>query len=67
MQKQKWIVEEIENPKPKTSLINFLVPDQLKGDFDLVCRSSGRNRSAVLIGLMIGLIDEELNRRERRI
>jgi len=67
LQKQKWIIEDIENPKPKTSLINFRVPDQLKGAFDQICRDSGRNRSAVLIGLMIGLIDEEANRRERRI
>ena len=65
LQKQKWLIEEIENPKPKTSLINFRVPDPLKGAFDRVCRDSGRNRSAVLIGLMIGLIDEEVIRRER--
>jgi len=66
LQKQKWIVDEIENPKPKTSLINFRVPNDLKNKFDRLCKASGRNRSSVLIGLMIGLIDKEAIRRERR-
>ena len=65
MQKRKWLVEEIANQKPKTSLVNFRVPDQLKGEFDRVCRGSGRNRSSVLIGLMLAMIDEDEIRRER--
>jgi hypothetical protein len=58
-------VEEAENPKPKTSLINFRIPNRLKEEFDRVCRDSGRNKSAVLIGLVIGFIDQEAIRRER--